>query len=27
MLDLTEDRAWGALEPLLSAGRRPLLSA
>jgi len=27
MLDLTEDRAWGALEPLLSVGRRPLLSA
>src|SRR5947208_7539404 len=27
MLDLTEDRAWGALEPLLSVGPRPLLSA
>ena len=27
MLDLTEERAWGALLPLLSAGRLPLLSA
>jgi hypothetical protein len=27
MLDLTEERAWGALSPLLSAGRLPLLSA
>ncbi len=27
MLDLSEDRAWSALEPLLSAGRLPLLSA
>jgi len=27
MLDLTEDRAWGALTPLLTAGRLPLLSA
>jgi lipopolysaccharide heptosyltransferase II len=27
MLDLDEERAWGALEPLLSAGRLPLLSA
>jgi heptosyltransferase-2 len=27
MLDLDEDRAWGALEPLLLAGRLPLLSA
>ena len=27
MLDLTEERAWGALQPLLSAGRLPLLSA
>jgi len=27
MLDLTEDRAWVALSPLLSAGRLPLLSA
>ncbi len=27
MLDLTEDRAWAALQPLLSAGRLPLLSA
>ena len=27
MLDLTEERAWSALAPLLSAGRLPLLSA
>ena len=27
MLDLTEERAWGALSGLLSAGRLPLLSA
>ena len=27
MLDLTEERAWGALGSLLSAGRLPLLSA
>lgn len=27
MLDLDEERAWGALEPLLAAGRLPLLSA
>ena len=27
MLDLGEDRAWGALAPLLSRGRLPLLSA
>jgi heptosyltransferase-2 len=27
MLDLTEERAWSALGPLLSAGRLPLLSA
>lgn len=27
MLDLDEDRAWSALEPLLRAGRLPLLSA
>ncbi len=27
MLDLDEERAWGALEPLLSAGLLPLLSA
>jgi ADP-heptose:LPS heptosyltransferase len=27
MLDLDEERAWGALAPLLRAGRLPLLSA
>jgi heptosyltransferase II len=27
MLDLDEERAWGALSPLLSSGRLPLLSA
>jgi heptosyltransferase II len=27
MLDLDEERAWGALQPLLTAGRLPLLSA
>ena len=27
MLDLSEDRAWAALQPLLTAGRLPLLSA
>jgi heptosyltransferase-2 len=27
MLDLDEERAWGALQPLLRAGRLPLLSA